>query len=131
MVACGGAMAADQTVSLVNRLLRSTDAGTTWVEVAATDPGTALPGSKVGLDIASDGSGFWWGAFTPAMGTTDGGGTWTAIGAADGDRNIAGAGSALVGGAGYLVVGEHLVWLADDSQWEVRSTFPEGPCCGG
>jgi hypothetical protein len=131
VVACGGVMAADQGVTLTNRLLRSTDAGETWVEVSATEAGNVLPGKKVGLDIAADGSGLWWGAFTPAMATTDGGGTWTALSVADGDRHIAGAGSSIGAGAGYLVVGERLMWTADGEHWEDRATFPEPPCCGG
>jgi hypothetical protein len=131
VVACGGPMSADRTVSLANRVLRSTDAGVTWVGVAAPGGPTEIPGKNVGLDIAPDGSGFWWGAGAPALVTGDGGGTWAALGVADGDRNIAGAGSSVGRGAGYLIVGEHLVWIADGERWEDRAVFPEGPCCGG
>ena len=53
----------------------SGDFGATWTEVASTGAGLPLPGTKVGLDIAADGTGFWWGAFAPAMATTDGGRT--------------------------------------------------------
>ena len=131
VVGCGGTTAPDGTASLDNILLRSSDAGLTWRDVRAPGAGNVLPGSKVGLDIADDGTGLWWGAFTPAMATSDDAQTWTALDVADGDRRIAGSGASIRGGAGYLGVVERLVWIADGEHWEDRALFPGGPCCGG
>ena len=54
------------------------------------------------------------------------------------EPEIAGGGSALAGGGGYLIVGdvEHgtgtlLLWTPDGRSWEQRATFPDPPCCGG
>jgi photosystem II stability/assembly factor-like uncharacterized protein len=131
MVACGGATENDSVESEEKRLLASSDGGATWTEVASTGNGLLLRGTKVDIDIAADGTGLWWGAFTPAMATADGGRTWRALDIADGETQIAGAGSALGGSAGYLIVGERLVWTADGTRWEERATFPDPPCCGG
>ncbi len=131
MVACGSASQNDSVEREQKRLLASQDFGATWTEVASTGAGLIQPGTKVSLDIAADGTGFWWGAFTPAMATADGGRTWTALDVADGVTRIAGAGAAIGGGAGYLVVGDRLMWTADGTLWEERATFPEPPCCGG
>ena len=115
----------------------SDDLGLTWSRRASTDDSLPEEGTKIGLDVAADGSGLWWGPRTPAMSTGDGGRTWHALDAADGEVRIAGGGVALGGGAGYLLVGDGsrgmsvLLWTPDGSSWEERAAWPDPPCCGG
>jgi hypothetical protein len=118
-------------------LLVSDDLGATWSRRASTDDSLPEEGTKIGLDVAADGSGLWWGARTPAMSTDDGGRTWQALDVADGDVRIAGGGAALGAGAGYLLVGDGglgasvLLWTPDGHTWDSRAEWPDPPCCGG
>ncbi len=110
----------------------SGDLGATWTVRATTDDGSLpIMGTKIGIDLASDGTGFLWGARTPVYATRDGGRTWTALDVADGETRMAGAGAAIEGGAGYLVVGTQLLWTVDGTTWEQRMEWPDPPCCGG
>jgi photosystem II stability/assembly factor-like uncharacterized protein len=118
-------------------LFVSGDLGASWAQRASTDDSLPMNGTKIGFDVATDGSGLWWGARTPAMATNDGGRTWHALGVADGDVRIAGGGAALDGGAGYLLVGDGnrgaslLLLTHDGSSWDERMVWPDPPCCGG
>ncbi len=118
-------------------LFSSADHGASWVLRASTDDGLPLDGTKIGFDIAADGTGLWWGARTPALATSDGGRTWLDLDVADGEQRIAGAGAALGGGSGYLLVGDGsrgetvLLWTPDGTKWEERALWPDVPCCGG
>ena len=118
-------------------LFVSGDLGGSWAKRASTTDSLPVAGTKIGFDVAADGSGLWWGAGTPAMATNDSGRTWHALNVADGDVRIAGGGAALVGGAGYLIVGDGdrgasvLLLTLNGSSWDERMTWPDPPCCGG
>ncbi len=135
LVLCGGQGAGG---GQPKRLFVSGDLGGSWSERASTAATLPMAGTKIGFDVAPDGSGFWWGARTPAMATNDGGRTWRALDAADGEARIAGGGTALGGGAGYLLVGDAsgraaslLLWTRDGVSWDERTAWPDPPCCGG
>ena len=118
-------------------LFVSDDLGASWSPRASTDDSLPVQGTKIGLDVAADGTGLWWGARTPAMSTDDGGRSWHALDVADGEVRIAGGGAALGGGAGYLLVADGnrgvtvLLWTPDGSSWDERAVWPDPPCCGG
>jgi photosystem II stability/assembly factor-like uncharacterized protein len=134
LVLCGGQGAGG---GQQKALFASADLGASWEARASTDDGLPLPGTKIRIDIASDGTGLWWGAGTPVMATSDSGRTWRALDIADGEARIAGAGAALGGGSGYLLVGDGsrnasvLLWTADGAIWDERAVWLQPPCCGG
>jgi hypothetical protein len=119
-------------------LLAAADPNGPWAVRSTTDDDSLpLDGTKIGIDIAGDGSGWLWGARIALYATDDAGRTWRALDVADGESRIVGAGAALDGGAGYILVGDgsraetQLLWTGDGRTWERRYAWPDPPCCGG
>jgi photosystem II stability/assembly factor-like uncharacterized protein len=113
-------------------LYRSDDRGASWGRVAdAPRPGTGMR-----LDLASDGTGWLWGARTPLLASGDAGASWAPLDVADGEVRTVSDADGSGSGSGVALVWDPdrqatlLLRTDDGGTWTELSAFPViATCC--
>ena len=127
VVLCEGEEASGLALKEIHR---SDDGGVTWRKPSYAP----YEGLTMHLDLASDGTGWMWGAQSPLLATADGGVTWAPVSIADGDVRTVIDANGWGLGAGVVLIRdqEHatLLLVTGDSATSEMSTWTLD-CCGG